>query len=37
MKLELGDFSRHGDATAEIRKDTTDSFDFVKMSNFCVC
>lgn len=35
MKLESGDFSKHV-ATAEIRKDTIDSFDFVKMRNFCV-
>lgn len=32
-RLESGDFSKC-DATAQIRKDTIDSFDFVKMRNF---
>lgn len=36
MKSESGDFSKRG-ATAEFRKDTIDSFDFVKMKNFSVC
>lgn len=35
MKLESGDFSKH-DATAEIREDTIDSFDFVKVRNLCL-